>query len=120
MLQQVQKYNNNNKYRTENWPRSWFDQTCISNLPVLGSQAVGLYCSWLAAPASKGNFQKTCYETFGTSGHPSQYAASVRLFPSTQDPTKTGPPCIRIPRLRRNRWNGFNETSHRRSDNILD
>ena len=37
------------------------------------SQAVGLYCSCHAAQASKGNFQKTCYETFGTSGRPTQY-----------------------------------------------
>ena len=36
------------------------------------TQAVGLYCSCHAAQASKGNFKKACYETFGTSGHPAQ------------------------------------------------
>ena len=30
------------------------------------TQAVGLYCSYTAAPASKGNFQKMFYKTFGT------------------------------------------------------
>ena len=37
------------------------------------SQTVGLYCSCHADQASKDNFQKTCYKTFGTSGHPTQY-----------------------------------------------
>ena len=41
------------------------------------SQAVGLYCSCHAAQASKGNFQKTCYKTFGTSGRPTQYRAAT-------------------------------------------
>ena len=36
-------------------------------------QAVGLYCSCHAAQASKGNFKKIYYKTFGTSGRPTQY-----------------------------------------------
>ena len=34
------------------------------------SSHVKLYCSCHAAQASKGNFQKICCETFGTSGRP--------------------------------------------------
>ena len=39
---------------------------CFLRVP----QAVGLYCSCHAAPANKGNFHKTYYKTFGTSGRP--------------------------------------------------
>ena len=42
------------------------------------SLAVGLYCSYHAAQASKGNLQKTCYENFGTSGRPTQYDSAIR------------------------------------------
>ena len=42
---------------------------CFLRVP----QAVGLYCSYTAAPASKGNFQKIYYKTFGTSGRPTWY-----------------------------------------------
>ena len=36
------------------------------------ARAVGLYCSCHVAQASKGNFQKTYYKTFRTSGRPTQ------------------------------------------------
>ena len=50
-------------------------------------QAVGLYCSCHAAQASKGNFKKIYYKTFGTSGRPTQYnilaptASGLKHFP---------------------------------------
>ena len=47
--------------------RSFFK--CFLRVP----QAVGLYCSCHAALSSKGNFQKTYYKTFGTSGRPTWY-----------------------------------------------
>ena len=37
------------------------------------SQSVELYCSCLAGPATKADFQKTHYKTFRTSGRPTQY-----------------------------------------------
>ena len=49
------------------------------------SQAVGLYCSCRAAQASKGNFQKTCYETFRTSGRPTQYTSQLKVKVITWD-----------------------------------
>ena len=52
------------------------------------SQAVGLYCSRHAAQARKRNFQKTCYETFGTNGRPTQYnGMSLRFLCSCTTPT---------------------------------
>ena len=42
---------------------------CFQRVP----QAVGLYCSCRAAKASKGNFQKTFYETLFTNLHPRLY-----------------------------------------------
>ena len=48
---------------------------CFLRVP----QAVGLYCSYTAAPPSKGNFQKIYYKTYGTSGRPTWY---VFLFDS--------------------------------------
>ena len=42
---------------------------CFLRIP----QAIGLYCSCHAALSSKGNYQKTYYKTFGTSGRPTWY-----------------------------------------------
>ena len=44
--------------------------TCFPRVP----QAVGLYCSWHAAQARKGYFQKTYYKTFGISCRPNESA----------------------------------------------
>ena len=44
---------------------------CFLRVP----QAVGLYCSCHDAPASEGNFQKTYYKMFQTSGRPTWYQA---------------------------------------------
>ena len=50
---------------------------CFLRVP----QAVGLYCSYTAAPASKGNFQKIIYyKTFGTSGRPTWYSIMNVVF----------------------------------------
>ena len=65
---------------------TWFSLSCVIGLKSIRwgghlfrkfckmfsetSQAVGLYCSFHATQTSKGNFQKKCYETFGTSGRP--------------------------------------------------
>ena len=48
---------------------------CFLRVP----QAVGLYCSYTAAPASKGNFHKIYYKTFGTSGRPTWYTYDWKL-----------------------------------------
>ena len=48
------------------------------------TQAVGPYCSCHAAQGSKGNFQKTCWETFRTSGRPTQYALLRSTCPNEQ------------------------------------
>ena len=47
--------------------------TCFLKVP----QAIGLNCSCHAAQASKGNFQKRCYETFYTTCGPRLYSVSM-------------------------------------------
>ena len=48
---------------------------CFLRIP----QAIGLYCSCHAALSSKGNYQKTYYKTFGTSGRPTWENATHNL-----------------------------------------
>ena len=54
------------------WGGHLFQRCC--KMFSKSSQAVGLNCSCHAAQASKGNFQKICYETFGMSGRPTQHS----------------------------------------------
>ena len=67
------------------WGGHLFQRFCITFSE--SSQAVGLYCSCHAAQASKGNFQKTHYKTFRTSGRPTQQVITSSDSSDSESPS---------------------------------